>query len=80
MEIIEHPELFSAIHRWGGSLDSQTKNTTVSFKQVLDVQTHLPDVSSHLFCICSLDEKVKLLFSLLVQNAQQNILLEGSNQ
>ena len=33
-----------------------------------------------LFSICSLDEKVKLLFSLLVQNAQQNILLEGSNQ
>lgn len=27
MEIIEHPELFSAIHFWGGSLDSQTKNT-----------------------------------------------------
>lgn len=80
MEIIEHPKSFSAIHFGGGSLDSQTKNTTVSFKQVLDVQTHLHDVSSHLFCICSLDEKVKLLFSLLVQNAQQNILLEGSNQ
>ncbi len=47
MEIIKHPELFLATHFEG--ILSIPNQKTPSLKRVLGVQTHLSDLSSHLW-------------------------------